>query len=400
MTHFYKPLLLLLLALMSFWAANLYDPHLLAYRPYEVRSLLTGLLVLAFFASLQRQKYWRYALLLGVLGLYAWVGLQEQGFQQQKHQVLTAAPLQHLAIHQRFIVGFTDVEQIKQLARLGIAGVFLTRRNIEGKSLADIRTLLDELQQIRQRASLAPLFIATDQEGGVVSRLSPPLPLQAPLNELMALPPAARAKTAFAYGTKQGAGLKAVGINLNFSPVVDLKPQQPRDALDFHTQIDSRALADNPEDVYKLAKPYIQGLAQQGVIATLKHFPGLGSVSADTHHFAAHLDLAPEILMQSDWRPFMRLGQETDAWLMLSHVILTQVDAKRPVSTSAKGVKLLRQKLQFKGKLITDDLTMGATYNRGFCLSVSEAYQSGIDYLLIAYDVEKYYLAMACVSDE
>jgi len=80
-----------------------------------------------------------------------------------------------------------------------------------------------------------------------------------------------------------------------------------------------------------------------------------------------------------------------------AHVILSEIDPLSPVSTSVKVVnEIIRKQLNFNGILITDDLTVGATYNRGFCKSVRQSFSADIDYLLIAYDYEKYYSLMNC----
>lgn len=133
--------------------------------------------------------------------------------------------------------------------------------------------------------------------------------------------------------------------------------------------------------------------------ATFKHFPGIGQVVNNTHHFLAELELSVSELNKHDWLPFKQIVENSDAIIMLSHVILTKVDRVNPVSFSYKVVKnIIRDAWQFKGVLISDYLTMGAADSHGLCNSSVNALNAGIDLLLISYNYEKIYDAMFCVN--
>jgi beta-N-acetylhexosaminidase len=299
----------------------------------------------------------------------------------------------------RIIVGFDDWNEIRQLSRNGIAGIFLTARNVKNTTREELKRKISCLQKEREELGLPPLLIATDQEGGSVSRLSPLVARQKPLAELANEPN--YAELAYNYGETQGKSLGDLGVNLNFSPVVDLKPEMKPGFLDFHTHIASRAISADPQQVVAIAKPYIHGLEKHGVLATLKHFPGIARVATDTHHFSALLNASVADLAETDWIPFVVLGRDTNAWIMLSHVVLTAVDSENPVSVSKQVIDgLVRRTLGFEGTLVSDDLTMGAAYNRGFCKSVEQSYGTSVNYLLIAYDHEKYYDAIACLEHQ
>jgi beta-N-acetylhexosaminidase len=147
------------------------------------------------------------------------------------------------------MVGFTDWNEAQTLAARGLVGGFyLTRRNVRGLAIAEIRARIDALQAARAAASLPPLLLAADQEGGPVAHLTPPLPAMPPLSSLLdpRMDPAsdgeleARARR---YGLEQGRALASLGINLNLGPVVDLRPVNGDSALDTHTRIASRAEA-------------------------------------------------------------------------------------------------------------------------------------------------------------
>ncbi|GAB3685335.1 glycoside hydrolase family 3 N-terminal domain-containing protein [Salinisphaera aquimarina] len=383
------------IGLIWFW--NLRDPHLLLVRDYEPL-LLCALLALGFItAACAARQFSRNTLQIVCVLLATLTLVDSLQFHRLQRRLLSSPSPAEIALNKRLIVGFDDYAVVRQLARSGIAGVFLSSRNVVGKSRAEIKAQVAALQRIRRDVGRPPLIVATDQEGGLVSRLSPPLPSMPALSSVLsATNPAQEARE---YGREQGAALASLGVTVNFSPVVDLKPNAKPGTLDFNTRIEERAISDDPDMVLQIARPYIRGLQEAGVTAVLKHFPGLRRVAADTHHFAAHLPTPAATLENSDWRPFETLPAQTDAWIMLAHVVLDAVDADRPVSTSSKVIdSILRQRLGFDGTLVTDDLTMGATYNRGFCQSVRDAMDAQVDYLLIAYDYDKYYSVIACLT--
>ena len=277
--------------------------------------------------------------------------------------------------------------------------MFFTRRNAEGKTAADIAAEIRGLQAARAAAGLPPLWVSTDQEGGPVSRLSPPLPEEPPLATLArpGLPPAQAAAEAYRYGARQGKALSALGVNLDLSPVVDLRPSGPPDPRDRNTHIAQRAISADPDAVALVALAYARGLEAQGVQATAKHFPGLGRVAADTHQTGARLATAPAELAARDWRPFRQVLGGSHAWLMLSHVSLDAVDPENPVSHSATVVRdILRTAWGYDGVLVTDDMTMGAIYDHGLCPAVEKTLNAGVDMVLVSYDTDKAYDALAC----
>src|SRR5262249_11830641 len=150
---------------------------------------------------------------------------------------------------------------------------------------------------------LPPLIVAADQEGGVVSHLSPPLTWLPPLARLAELSPDVRAKKAEDLGRMQGRELASLGITLDFAPVLDLKPKGGRNRFDLNTMTGERAISENPAIVSEVALAYVRGLESAGVGATVKHFPGLGRVHRDTHIVSADLDTPVDELEISDWLP-------------------------------------------------------------------------------------------------
>ncbi|MDR3086449.1 MAG: hypothetical protein LBU45_00610 [Azoarcus sp.] len=328
---------------------------------------------------------------------------QEGVFRWQQYQVWQASAAVKL-IGEHFVVGFRDFDEVKPLAERGlIGGIYITRRNLRGETVQSLRAHIDELQMLRQRAGLPPLFVMADQEGGKVAHLSP---LIERMPALATLPGEGRENLearARDYGERQGRALAALGINMNLSPVVDLKIAKQGNWLNLHTQIESRAIDADPEIVTMVAAAYGAGLLDSGVLPTVKHFPGLGRVKGDTHLVKVDLEVgAPE--RAADWQPFREVTARTGAAMMLGHVRLPDIDPEKPASLSRTLVQnVLRKKggegWNYQGVLITDDLNMGAVYDEGIGEAAISALDAGVDLILISYDPDQYYRAIYAVAE-
>jgi beta-N-acetylhexosaminidase len=384
------------------WSVNLKDPHLFVYRAYETPTLL----FLSFSGILGAYKLKdgsaRKLLLTCLAGTAALTIFGEVSFLYRKHLVLNEKRNSTGFLGEHFIVGYTNPDPLKPLIINGlISGIFVTQNNALGKSAGALQTEISRLQNLRKAAGLPPLIIATDQEGGIVSRLSPPLAKKPPLAEIVAgdrssLETELKAE---AYGEEQGRELAALGVTVNFSPVVDMKMEQEANPLNFHTLISRRAISSDPEITTRVALAYSRGLEQNGVTPTLKHFPGLGRVSDDTHHFSAALSTSKDVLSGQDWIPFRKVAQQTHALIMIGHVVLPEIDPESPASFSKRVIQdILREEWRHDGILITDDMTMRAAYGKGLCNATVKALNAGVDILLISYDHEKYYDAMYCAA--
>ena len=295
-------------------------------------------------------------------------------------------------------MGYSSFPEVAALAEKGlISGVYITRHNVAGSSSARLKEEIAALQEKRRAAGLPPLIVAADQEGGIVSHLAPPLTKLPALSTLASLAPDVRAEKAEAFGRTHGQELAALGVNQNLAPVLDLRPEPKRNRLDFNTLIGQRAISDDPAVVADIARAYVNGLEASGVGATVKHFPGLGRVRTDTHHFSADLDTPLEELEASDWIPFRKVLAGSKAQLMIGHVTLTSVDPDRPASHSKRVVDgIVRKKWNYQGVVMTDDLVMGAIYQRNVCTAVVEALNAGVDLLLVAFDGAQFYRIFSC----
>jgi beta-N-acetylhexosaminidase len=386
--------LFFLLIINAIWTLNFRDPHFLSIRESENLFFLVSSVLVILVSMLQEKKWIRVTCIALTSILLMVVSINEYKFYKYKNDILSNQSNQFSAINKRLIVGFRDKNQLKKLVANGVAGIFLTKRNIQGETFNSLKLFIQELQEIRRENGLPILIVTTDQEGGQVSRLSPLIQQQETLTVA-----SGKGASSYEYGKLQGKWLSDLGVTVNFSPVVDLKPQQPPSKFDFHSLIATRAISSNPKDVVNIALPYVKGLEESGVEATLKHFPGLARVQSDTHHFSARLNIDLQTLSETDLVPFIDILKSTSSWLMLSHLILEDVDPENPITTSSLVVEgIIRSRLGINNVLITDDLTMGATYNRGFCKSMVQSYSTSINYLLIAYDYEKYFTAVKCIS--
>jgi len=397
--------LLWLAALLFLFAGiNTNDPYMVPLRGTgKIALLVTSAAIVV---ALIRRGVWRrpgiaarLLVLLWCLPLPAMLGA-DLFFEIRKHDVLQTETAEAIRLGRHFMVGYSSFAEVAALAEKGlIAGVYVTRHNVAGRTAAELTSEIAALQQRRRAAGLPPLIVAADQEGGIVAHLAPPLTRLPALSTLAALGPERRAQEAERFGRIHGQELAALGVTTNFAPVLDLKPAASRNRLDFNTLIGQRAISDDPATVSAIALPYIGGLEAGGVGAVVKHFPGLGRVSTDTHHFTAELDTPVEELEASDWRPFKDVLSGSRAQLMIGHVKLTALDPDRPASHSRRIIDgLIRQQWHYQGVIITDDLVMGAIYQHDVCVAVVEALNAGADLLLVAYDGAQFYRIFACAA--
>jgi beta-N-acetylhexosaminidase len=323
----------------------------------------------------------------------------EAQFHWQRHQMLhaDAASIERLGRH--LIVGYRDLNELRGLVeRRAITGVFVTAHNVQGKDADMIRSEIISLQDIRKKQGLPPLLVSTDQEGGIVSRMSPPLPRQGSLGDIVRQykDEAERRRAVQTFATDQGRALADLGFNLNFAPVVDINHNIVNED-DRYTRIFQRAISDDPAIVTAVAGDYCTALMQTGVHCTLKHFPGLGRVVEDTHLNDADLTTPVETLAASDWVPFRALMHHAGAFTMLGHARLTAVDKNTPASFSKAVVSdLLRGEWNNDGLLITDDFNMSpaAASDGGIGGAAVLALNAGVDLILISYDGDQFYPTM------
>lgn len=293
-------------------------------------------------------------------------------------------------IGQHVMIGYHSYPAVKALVeKKAIAGVFITDHNVRGRRAADVKADIDALQAIRKEQGLPPLIIAADQEGGQVSRLSPPLKRQPSLARILKTLDNDEARRAAVedYAETQAAELKRIGVTLNFAPVVDLN-LDPKNRSDGETHLRLRAIAADPYLVSKVASWYCDVFAKHGLMCTLKHFPGLGRVKRDTHRVSGEVAASEGQLELNDWVPFRRVMSKSNVATMLGHVRVAVIDKTTPASFSHTIIStLIRDTWKHDGLLITDDLSMGAVTRSkaGVGGAAVKALDAGADIVLVSF---------------
>jgi beta-N-acetylhexosaminidase len=255
-------------------------------------------------------------------------------------------------------------------------GVILFSRNYRDR--AQLRALISEIRDVRP-----DLLLCVDQEGGRVQRLREgftPLPAMRRLGELWDRDAKAARAAARAAGLVIAAELAEQEIDFSFAPVLDLD-------YGSSTVIGDRAFHADPEAVGQLAAAFIGGLAEAGMAAVGKHFPGHGYVRADSHVDLPRDDRSLEDILKRDVLPYRAAIAAGLAGVMPAHVVYTQVDAQ-PAGYSAYWLReVLRGQLGFDGLIFSDDLSMrGATGAGGVAERARLALEAGCDMVLLCND--------------
>lgn len=245
-------------------------------------------------------------------------------------------------------------EELHWVAHPAVAGVVLFRRNYVEP--AQLRALAAQIRA----ASTAPRIIAVDQEGGRVQRFVEGfarLPALARIGEGYATDSAGCLRLAAQHAQLMATELLAHGIDLSFAPVVDLGRG--------NRAIGDRAFASEVDVVCALTRTYVLAMQAAGMPATLKHFPGHGSVPEDTHVDVALDPRQLDQLMAEDLRPFITGIEAGAAAVMAAHVRYPAVCAQ-PAGYSRRWLgEILRGRLGFSGLIFSDDIGMAAAHSVG-----------------------------------
>jgi beta-N-acetylhexosaminidase len=256
-----------------------------------------------------------------------------------------------------------------------IGGVILFSRNIEDP--VQLAALCNDLQDRAIRYHNIPLFLAVDQEGGRVARLKGPFTAFAGNTAIGDDPHPVDRAVEFARVTAEE--MRLVGLNMDLAPVVDVRRGEPE------SHLVGRTFSDDPEKVSLLGRTVVKVLQKNGVMATAKHFPGLGKTSLDPHHHLPTIDVDLEEIETVNLPPFRAAIDEGVSSIMTSHAIYPALDPDNPATLSYKILTdLLRGTLGFKGLVISDDLEMGAIKKKwGVPDGAVASFMAGNDILLI-----------------
>lgn len=293
-------------------------------------------------------------------------------------------------IGQLFMVGFMGTTVTSDLASFikeyKPGGVILFSRNLE--SVEQIVELTNDLQRCSPQS---PLLISIDQEGGRVSRLPkgftifPPCELIGRCNS---------GELAYAVAATTAKELRAVGINMNMAPVLDVNsnPDNP--------VIGDRAFGSVSDVVSEMALVTAAGLQDNKVVACGKHFPGHGDTNADSHKELPVVEASRERLETVEFPPFRRAAAAGIETMMTAHVLYKALDDRLPATLSPDIIThLLREQMQYDGVVLTDDLEMHAIVDHyGPGDAAVRAFLAGCDVLLICKDRDREIAAFESVE--
>ncbi len=242
--------------------------------------------------------------------------------------------------------------ELRTLAReFGLGGVILFARNVH-----DPEQLAELAFEASRLVPDTPLWVGVDQEGGRVARLKAPFTKWPPMATLGR---SGDEQLARRFAAALAEELQAVGINLDYAPVLDVNTN-PKNPI-----IGDRALGDRAEDVARLGRAIIEVLQSAGVAACGKHFPGHGDTTLDSHVDLPIVDHPPERFREVEWRPFRAAIEARVAMIMTAHLLVPSLDENRPATLSEAVVTgRLRRELGFDGVIVSDDLEMKAIADR------------------------------------
>ncbi|MNO71759.1 putative lipoprotein YbbD precursor [compost metagenome] len=285
-------------------------------------------------------------------------------------------------------------DKIGQMLLVGIGGTEVnaqTQNMITNDKVGGIILYADNINSLKGMVSLTnglkrsnsgnpvPLFISVDQEGGKVSRM-PDEYAKIPANGTVG----ASGNTAAAamMGKLLAREVESAGFNMDFAPVLDINsnPDNP--------VIGDRSFGSTSAKVIELGIAEMQGIGSEGIVPVVKHFPGHGDTSVDSHLELPVVNKTASQLAKLEWLPFQAAIKEQADAVMVAHILYPKLDADRPASLSKVIIgQQLRKQMGFKGVVITDDLTMGAiTKNYSLAAAAVDTVLAGSDILLVAHE--------------
>jgi len=238
--------------------------------------------------------------------------------------------------------------ELRSLAReFSLGGVILFARNIEApEQVAELST------DVQSLATDTPLWVSVDQEGGRVARLRAPFTVWPPMATLGR---SGDVTLASRFAAALAAELKAVGITLDYAPVLDIHTN-PKNPI-----IGDRALGEEAAVVARMGVAIVRALQEGGVAACGKHFPGHGDTAVDSHLELPLVEHPPDRIRRVECVPFREAIAADVAFIMTAHVLMPAFDEQRPATLTPRVVQdLLRDELGFRGVILSDDLEMKA----------------------------------------
>lgn len=291
--------------------------------------------------------------------------IKEMSIEEKIGQMVTAG-----------VEGYTlDENSIKLIEEHHVGGIIIFGKNVENSN--QLLSLIDSIKEVNSKNRI-PLFISVDEEGGRVSRMP---------KEIKKLPTNRRIgqmnnkELSYKIGTILAEELNMFGFNMDFAPVLDIN-SNPKNPV-----IGDRAFGAELEIVRDLGIETMKGIQSGGIISVIKHFPGHGDTSVDSHIGLPTVEHDIERLNSLELVPFRDAIKDGADTVMVAHILLSKIDPDYPSSLSKTVITgILREKLGFKGVVISDDMTMGAIVeNYEIGNAAIKAINAGSDIVLVAH---------------
>ncbi|WP_211279020.1 beta-N-acetylhexosaminidase [Sutcliffiella halmapala] len=297
-------------------------------------------------------------------------------------------------IGQMLMFGFDDSKINEETRKLivdnHIGGVILFKKNIT--SSQQLLALTNQIKEINSKHHNTPIFIAVDEEGGLISRMPP---------EIINLPDSVdignsnSPALAYQVGEAIAERVDSFGFNMTMTPVLDIN-SNPANPV-----IGKRAFGANREIVAKLGIEEMKGIQSKSIIPVVKHFPGHGDTDVDSHLGLPVVNHSLERLRQMELVPFQHAVNQQADLMMVAHILLPEIDIEFPSSLSKNVItNLLREGMNFNGVVITDDMTMGAIIeNYDIGEASVRAIQAGNDIILVCHGTENKVKAVNSITN-
>lgn len=313
----------------------------------------------------------------------AWTMLESMTLDEKIYQLMIVAP--EALGDGSIITGVTDAVK-SGISNHPVGGVVLFGDNIQSRE--NTEKLIADLQE----TSPIPLFVAVDEEGGMVTRLSGVEGMGvSEVPSMQTLGEEGDSQKVFETGKTLGTEIGAIGFNVNFAPVADILVNGE------NTEIGSRSFGTDPAVVSEMVGNMVKGLRESGIASAVKHFPGHGSALTDSHSGRARSQRTYEEMQTADLLPF-KAGIEAGAdFVMISHMVnsdITKTDMECSMSTNVM-TNILRNTMGFPNIIITDSLSMKAItdfYSPG--AAALTAFEAGADMLLMPENIEEAHSAI------
>lgn len=282
-----------------------------------------------------------------------------------------------------------DERAIRLITEDKVGGIIFNGHNLINP--AQTVTYVNALKSANAE-NTTPLFFGIDQEGGRVSKIP---------GDLVKIPSSLQIGTfnnpdfSFEIGKVLGELVKAYGFNIDFAPVLDIN-SNPNNPV-----IGDRSFGNSPEIVSSLGIATMKGLQEVNIIPTIKHFPGHGDTSVDSHLALPVIEKSLEDLEELELIPFAKAIEAGADMVMIAHLLLPELDETLPTSLSKTIISdILREKLNYDGVVITDDMTMKAIdSNYGLDEAAVLSVQAGTDIVMVANDYAKIDSVLSALND-